>query len=419
MEPFGFLLIPKALFMDIKNTRSQFPIFKAKKLDEHPFIYFDNASTTHKPQQVIDAITSFYSSTYANIGRGSYSSAHKATTQYEAVRNHVAQFINAKSNKEVIFTSGTTDGINKLAFSYFKAFAQPGDQVLISSQGHHSNRLIWEELASDFKLSVKEIPCHSNGEIDLVAFEKMCQFKTTLVAIEAGTNAFGTLQPISELIDIAHGAHAKVLVDAAQWINYSTTDVQAWDCDFMVFSAHKMYGPTGLGVLYGKSEWLNRLPPLSMGGGAVLRTIPDTLFKDSPHKHEAGTPHMAGVMGLEAALKFVEEIGFDRIKKHADELLNYLLENLRLIDGVVIYQHLTTPALPIVSFNLSEIHPHDMAAFLNESNICLRAGHHCAQPALAHEGLTSTLRASLAIYNTKSEIDILVKQLLAAQKFFA
>lgn len=419
MAKYGFLLIRKLICMDIENIQHHFPIFRAKEQTTSPFVYFDNANTTHKPQQVIDAITHFYSTSYANIGRGSYTKAHLATSNYEAVRHQVADFIKAKHAKEIVFTSGTTDGINKLAHGFFKAFTQPGDQILISSQGHHSNLLVWEQWANTYQLIVKEIPCNLGGQIDLEALAHLCQNRTALIAIEAGTNAFGTIQPVSEVVKLAQASGAKVLVDAAQWVTYAPTEVDFWDCDFLVFSAHKIFGPTGLGVLYGKSEWLDEMPPMTLGGGGVLRTVPETIFKESPYKHEAGTPHIAGVMGLGAALDFIKDIGFEQITAHANSLLAYALKELRDMEGVEIYQHLHSPALPIVSFGLPGIHPHDVVAYLNESQICLRAGHHCAQPALAKEGLKATLRASFTLYNTKAEIDELTKHLKAAQKFFS
>lgn len=405
--------------MDIEKIRYEFPIFSKNSLKETPLIYLDNASTTHKPQRVIDAITDFYSFSYANVGRGSYGLAQEATKRYEAIRLQVSKFIKAKNVNEIVFTSGTTDGINKMAQSFFQAFAKAGDQILISSQAHHSNLLVWEQWATAYQLKVKEIPTHSMGQIDLKALSQLCKNKTVLVAIEAGTNAFGTIQPVSEIVKIAHESGAKVLIDAAQWITYAPTDVEIWDCDFLVFSAHKVFGPTGLGVLYGKSEWLDKMPPMTLGGGGVLRTVPQTVFKESPYKHEAGTPHMAGVLGLGEALDFITDIGFEQITSHANSLLAYALKELRNMEGVEIYQHLHSPALPIVSFGLSGIHPHDVAAYLNESQICLRAGHHCAQPALVTEGLKATLRASFTLYNTKDEIDELIKHLKTAQKFFS
>lgn len=404
--------------MDLKTIKSQFPIFRQPTPLGQELVYLDSASSAQKPQSVIDAITNFYTNCYANTGRGSYWPASATTQAFESVREKVAEFINAAHKEEIVFTAGTTDAINKLARSHFEKIIQAGDQIIVSEMEHHANLIPWQELAQRSGARIKAIPIDSDGQLDWRAFKELLKAKTALVAITATSNVLGTVIDVGRVSAMAHAQGAQIFVDGAQALAHSKTDVQAWDCDLLAFSAHKLYGPTGFGVLYGKRELLDAMEPMTFGGGMITRVDIDQAkyLRKSPHKHEAGTQHIAGAIGLGAAIDFVAELGIEAIEAHLHELTVYAYEELSQIDGLDIKGGKERAA--VIAFTVEGIHPHDLATFLNEKGICVRAGHHCAQPLMTKLQVHATTRASFGIYNSKQDVDILVKNLKEAKAFF-
>lgn len=404
--------------MNIKSIKSEFPIFRQKTPAGTDLIYLDSASSTQKPQSVIDSITEFYSSHYANTGRASYWPATESTRQVEQVRKNVQQFIGAKSETEVVFTSGTTDSINKLANSIFNSDLWKGRQIIVSEMEHHANLVPWQIEAERHGLNLVAIPLLDSGELDLVAYKELLEKPTSLVAITAISNVLGTINDVNKICGLAKAVGAMTFVDAAQLAPYAGVNVEHLCCDFLSFSGHKLYGPTGIGVLYGKEDLLNQLPPFAFGGGMITEVdIEGSSFRDSPYRHEAGTLNIAGIIGLGAAIDFVEEVGFETIQSHEDELTIDLLNRLADIEGLKILGEQDRRG-PLISFTIDGLHPHDLSTYLNESGICVRAGHHCAQPLMKKYQIPASTRVSFGVYNDMNDVEQFIKALKGAYEFF-
>ena len=401
-------------FETMKNIRAQFPIFK-----EYPNLaYLDSASTTQKPYSVIAAEMDFYQKYNANVHRGIYPLAAKATRAYEAVRTKVQQSVNAPSVKEIIFTSGTTDAVNLVATSFALDRVGAGDEILISAMEHHANLIPWQQVCLRKGGKLVVVPMDTEGVLSMLDFEKAMTAKTKLVAVTHVSNTLGTVNPIAEIIEVAHRQGVPVFVDAAQSAASHVIDVQKWGVDFLAFSGHKLFGPTGVGVLYAKERWLNEMTPYRFGGEMIRDvTFERTLFAPIPQKFEAGTPNIAGVIGLGAAIDFVESIGRETIKKHTKELLDYATTELLKIDGLEIIGRAAEKSA-IVSFILRGAHPHDVATILGQQEVCIRAGHHCTQPIMDFFDIAGTVRASFSIYNTFEDVDKLVAGLKQVQLIF-
>lgn len=395
---------------DTEAVRQQFPLLSVP-MHGKPLIYLDSAATTQKPQCVIDAMTEFYTRRYATVHRAVYELAAQSTAAYDLVRQKVQRFIGAQHLDEVIFTRGTTDAINLVAASWGKAFIQPGDEVLLSETEHHSNIVPWQMMCEERKAHLKVIPCNDAGEMDLDAFAKLLSDKTKIVAIAHVANATGTVHPIEKIISIAHRKGAKVLVDGAQSAPHMRIDVEALDVDFYVFSGHKMYGPTGIGILYGKKALLEVLPPYQ-GGGDMIETVTfeKTTYQIPPLKFEAGTPLIAEVVGLGAAIDFMESIGREAIASWEHRLLEYATQKLQAIQGLKIIGTAANKG-PIISFVIQGVHPLDLGTMLSLKGVAIRTGHMCAQPTLKKYALETMSRLSFGVYNTPDEIDLFVEYL--------
>ncbi len=387
------------------EIRKDFPLLNQSE-NGNSVVYLDSAATTQKPQLVIDAITNYYQKYNANIHRGIYSIAEKATSEFEAVRDRVQSFINAEKREEIIFTKGTTESINLVAYSWGKKNLKAGDEILITEMEHHSNNVPWQLIATSTGAKLKYIPVTENGELEN-PLDYITE-NTKLVALIHQSNVLGTINPIKEITEYAHKVGAVVLVDGAQSIPHMPIDVQNLGCDFFVFSGHKMLGPTGVGVLYGNAKILNNMDPF-LGGGEMIKdvTMGSASFNDLPWKFEAGTPNIAQVIGLGAAIDYINYIGLDLIHQQCELLTACAIEKLSKISGLTIYGNANDRGA-VVSFNIDGIHPHDLAQLLDQQNICIRVGHHCAQPLLTKFGLTSSARASFYVYNTIEDIDTLV-----------
>lgn len=398
---------------DVQKVRAQFPIL-SQTVNGKPLVYFDNGATAQKPEVVIDAITQYYSEINANIHRGVHTLSQLATDVYEASRNTIQAHLNAKHNYEIIFTSGTTQGINLVASS-FAAFLKEGDEVMVSALEHHSNIVPWQFLCEKTGAKLVVIPMNEKGELILSEFEKLLSDKTKIVAVNHISNALGTVNPVKYIAAKAHEVGAAVLIDGAQATPHLRPDVQDLDCDFYVFSGHKVCGPTGTGILYGKESWLNQLPPY-MGGGEMIKevTFEKTTYADLPHKFEAGTPNIAGGIVLGTAIDYMNGIGFDNIARYEQELLDYGTKRLLEIEGLKIYGTSENKA-SVISFNIEGIHPYDIGTIIDKLGVAVRTGHHCAQPIMNYFNIPGTIRASFAFYNTKEEIDIFVEAVKKAQ----
>lgn len=399
--------------IDIQKTRADFPIL-SQQVNGKPLVYFDNGATAQKPQVVIEAIDKYYSEINANIHRGVHTLSQLATDAYEASRNTIQKHINAKYNHEVIFTSGTTFGINLVA-NGFVSLLKAGDEVMVSHLEHHSNIVPWQFLCEKTGAKLVVIPMNEKGELVMSEFDRLLSDKTKVVAVNHISNALGTINPIEEIIEKAHRVGAAVLIDGAQATPHLKPDVQALDCDFYVFSGHKVCGPTGVGILYGKEEWLRKLPPYQGGGEMIAEvTFEKTTYADLPHKFEAGTPNIAGGIVLGTAIDYMNEIGFDKIAAYEQELLDYATEKLLQIEGLRIYGTGERKA-SVISFNIEGIHPYDIGTIVDKLGIAVRTGHHCAQPIMQYFNIPGTIRASFAFYNTKEEIDIFVEAVIKAK----
>ena len=396
---------------DVNRVRKDFPNLSTKGRDDKPIIYFDNAATTFKPCQVISATHSHYCHRTANIHRGVHYLSEEATAEYESSREKVRAFLNARDNFEIIFTKGATESINLVAFSYGRKFIGKGDEVIISEMEHHSNIVPWQMLRDATGCVLKIIPFDDKGELVMDEYRKLLSSRTKLVSIVHVSNSLGTVNPIKEIIRLAHAAGAVVLVDAAQGVSHDPIDVQDWDCDFLAFSSHKLYGPTGVGVLYGKQKLLESMPPYQGGGDMILSvTFEKTIYNRLPHKFEAGTPNIAGVIALGEAISYVKALGWDGVRAYKKELLDYGHKVLAGVPGLRMIGTAKEKA-PIFSFTLQDIHAHDIGTLIDREGVAIRTGHHCTQPVMKHFGVPATARASLAFYNTKEELDIFVNAL--------
>ena len=393
---------------DINKVRDDFPILK-QWINGNRLVYLDNGATSQKPQSMIDAIVNYYTTTNSNVHRGVHTMSQQATDSYEGARGKVRQFINAGDDKEIIFTRNTTEGINLVAHSYGRQNVGLGDDIIVSNMEHHSNIVPWQMLCEEKGANLLVVPIDDSGELLMDEYEKMLGSRTKLVSITHVSNALGTILPAKQIVEMAHAHGAPVLLDGAQAVPHMPVDMQELDCDFYVFSGHKLYGPTGIGILYGKEEYLEAMPPF-LGGGDMIKsvTFEKTIYNDLPYKFEGGTPDIAGAIGLGAAIDYVNNLGFDQITAHEDELLRYGTEALSAIEGLKIIGTAEHKA-GILSFVMDKAHPHDIGTILDEQGIAVRTGHHCAQPVMARFQIPATARASLAFYNTKEDIDALVK----------
>lgn len=390
--------------LNIDQIRADFPVLH-QQVNKAPLIYFDNAATTQKPKAVIDALQHYYELDNANIHRGLHSLAERATTAYELTRKKLATFLNAPSADQIIFTSGTTAGINLVAQTFGRANIEKGDQIIVSNLEHHSNIVPWQMIAQEKGAEIKVIPVSEEGVLDIEAFKALLNPKVKLVAVNHVSNAIGTINPIVEIITLAHAVGAKVLIDGAQSVAHLAVDVQALDLDFFVFSAHKLFGPTGVGVLYGKRELLENMPPYQ-GGGEMIKEVSfaGTTYNELPYKFEAGTPNIADVIALGAALDYLQAIPADALAAQEEALLAYATEKLQVIPGLKIVG--TAPEkIAVISFVVDGVHPQDIGVLLDKFGIAIRTGHHCAQPLMERYGLVGTCRASFSFYNTFEEID--------------
>lgn len=398
--------------LPIEDIRQDFPILR-REVNGNPLVYFDNAATSQTPQQVIDVIVDYYSNYNANIHRGVHALSQEATDAYEQARIKIQKHFNIKHSYETLFTSGTTQGINMVA-SGFAQILQEGDIILVSAMEHHSNIVPWQMLCEKTGAVLKVIPMLPSGELDMEAFNELLVESVKLVFLNHVSNALGTVNPIKEIIEKTHAAGGAVLIDGAQAAPHVKADVQELDVDFYVASAHKMCGPTGVGVLYGKEEWLTKLPPYQ-GGGEMINTVTfeKTTYAGLPHKFEAGTPNICGGIAFGAAIDYMNAIGFEQIAKYEHELLVYATEQLKEIEGLKIYGE-AKEKTAVISFNVSHIHPYDIGTILDKLGIAVRTGHHCAQPIMDYYKIPGTVRASFAFYNTKTEIDAFVEALKRA-----
>ena len=407
----------KTSSLDVEKIRQDFPILH-QEVNGKPLAYLDNAATSQKPTQVIKALDKYYQEDNANIHRGVHTLSERATIDYEQARGKVRSFINANSEKEIIFVRGATEGINLIAQSYGRTNLNTGDEIIISEMEHHSNIVPWQLLCEQTGAILKIIPINDSGELILEEFEKLLSPKTKLVSLAHISNALGTINPIQIIIDRAHEHNAIVIIDGAQATPHTTVDVQALDCDFYVFSGHKLFGPTGIGVLYGKAHLLEAMPPWQ-GGGDMIKMVSfeKTLYNDLPYKFEAGTPHIAGVIGLGAAIDYVSTTGLEAIAAYEHELLEYATEKTLEVKGLRLIgtaQQKTS----ILSFVIDSIHPHDIGTILDHEGIAIRTGHHCAMPVMTHFNVPATARASFAFYNTFEEVDRLIQALGKAREVF-
>jgi cysteine desulfurase/selenocysteine lyase len=403
--------------IDVGKIRAQFPTLH-QKVNGKDLVYFDNAASSQKPQIVLDAISRYYSHENANIHRGVHYLSQEATDKFENTRKSVQAFINAKNSCEIIFTKGATDSINLVANGY-RSILNKGDEIIISEMEHHSNIVPWQMCCEISGAELKVIPMLDDGDLDMQAFENLLSKKTKLVAITHISNALGTINPVKKIITETHKVGAKVMIDGAQAAPHAFVDVQGLDVDYYCFSAHKMYGPTGVGVLYGKETLLNNLPPYQ-GGGEMIKEVnfEKTTYADLPHKFEAGTPNIAGVVAFKAALDFITDLGIENIAKHEDDLLKYVIEELSKISGIQFIGEAKKRAA-LVSFNIKGLHSYDIGVLLDKMGIAIRTGHHCAQPIMEHYKIPGTARMSFAIYNTKQEVDSCITAIKKAQKMLA
>ncbi len=402
---------------NVEKVRKDFPMLSTR-MNGHPLVYLDNAATTQKPKQVIDRLSAFYRQEYANVHRGVYHISQNSTEECDLVRQRVAKFLNAKETNEIIFVRGATEAINLVAAGFGRKLLKEGDEIVLSTIEHHSNIVPWQRLAEEKGLVLRLIPVSDRGELDLEAYEKLFNPRTYFVAIGHISNALGTINPVKEMIRIAHHAGAAVLVDGAQGAPHLAVDVQDLDCDFYAFSGHKVYGPTGVGILYGKSKYLEAMDPYQSGGDMIESvSFEKTTYAKPPAKFEAGTPAVAEIIGLGAALDYIQKIGFEAIAEQERSLLDYATKRLLEIPGLKIIGEAEEKA-SLISFTLPEIHPHDIGTVLDQEGIAIRAGHHCAQPTMQRFGVPATARASFSFYNTKEEIDSLVSGLEKVLKVF-
>lgn len=395
---------------DVNRIREDFPILK-QIVHGKPLVYLDNAATNQKPLQVLKELEKYYYTMNANIHRGVHALSQEATEAYESSRIKIKKFINALGKNEIIFTRGTTESINLVAQSYGRKNFNEGDEIIISQMEHHSNIVPWQMICDERKAKLRVIPIDDNGELVIDEFEKMLNEKTKFVSIVYASNSLGTVNPVKKIIDLAHSFNVPVLLDAAQAVNHLKIDVQELDCDFLAFSGHKLYGPTGIGILYGKVNHLDSMPPYQGGGDMISKvTFEKTLYNELPYKYEAGTPNIAGAIGLGAAIDYVEKVGLENIAKHENDLLEYATEKISELKGLRVIGT-SKNKISVLSFVLENVHPHDVGTFLDFEGVAIRTGHHCTQPIMDRFGIPATSRASFGMYNTFEEVDVLVNGL--------
>ena len=403
---------------DVEKVREDFPILKVR-VHGKPLVYLDNAATTQKPRVVLDTINRYYMAENSNIHRGIHSLSLQATRAYEDARDKIKHFLNASHTREIIFVRGTTEGINLVAQSYGRTFIKAGDEIIISAMEHHSNIVPWQLLCEQVGAKLRVIPINDDGELLIEEYEKLLNGRTRLVSVAHLSNALGTINPVKQIIEMAHHRGVPVLVDGAQAAPHLKVDVQDLDCDFYAFSGHKLFGPTGVGVLYGKADWLEAMPPYHGGGDMISSvTFEKTLYNVLPYKFEAGTPNIAGTVGLGAAIDYLHGIGLETVATYEHELLSYATEAIFQIPGVRLIGTAKEKAC-VLSFVLDDVHAHDVGTILDEEGIAIRTGHHCAMPVMQRFGVPATARASLAFYNTKEEINALVAGIRKVKEVFA
>ncbi len=395
---------------DVRKIREDFPILKIL-VHEKPLVYLDNAATTQKPQYVIDKTNYYYEKYNANIHRGVHALSQEATEAFESSRIIIKNFINALGKNEIIFTRGTTESINLVASSYGRKNIKEGDEIIISTMEHHSNIVPWQMLCAEKNAKLRVIPINDEGEIIFEEFEKMINEKTKFISVVYASNSLGTVNPVKKIIDLAHSFNIPVLIDAAQAVNHLKIDVQQLDCDFLAFSGHKLYGPTGIGILYGKVNHLEAMPPYQGGGDMISKvTFEETTYNELPHKFEAGTPDIAGAIGLGAAIEYIEKIGLENIAYHENLLLEYATKAVSDLKGLRVIGT-AKEKIGVLSFHFENVHPHDVGTFLDFEGVAIRTGHHCTQPLMRRFGVPATSRASFGMYNTIEEVDVLVNGL--------
>ena len=412
-------LLPQAGALDVARIRRDFPIL-ASRVHGKPLVYLDNASTSQKPTAVIEAVTSYYERENANIHRGVHYLSELATAAYESARESLKRFLGAAEAEEIIFTRGTTDSLNLVAQSYGRSRLKPGDVILVSEMEHHSNIVPWQIVAAETGANLRVIPVHDSGDLDLDTLGKLIDQRTRIVAVTQLSNVLGTINPIRQIAGMAHEAGAVVVVDGAQSAPHLGVDVRELDCDFFACSGHKMLGPTGIGVLYGRRELLDQMPPYQAGGGMISSvSFESTTYAPIPGKFEAGTPHISGAIGLAAAVRYIETVGMPSAHQHESELLALAVSGLREVPGLRLIGAGPGARASVVSFVLDGIHPHDAGTVLDQEGVAVRGGHHCAQPLMRHFGVPGTLRASFSLYNTADEVEALVRGLHRVREVFA
>lgn len=407
---------PVTGILNIEQIREQFPVLN-QQVNGKPLVYFDNAATNQKPLSVINALVDYYTGYNANIHRGIHTLAEKATRAFEDTRQSVKAFINASSEEEVIFVRGVTEAINLVAATYGRAFIKAGDEIIISGLEHHSNIVPWQMLCEEKQAVLKVIPVLENGELDLEVFKKLVSEKTKIVSVNHASNSLGTINPVKEIIEVAHSVGAVAVIDGAQAGAHLEIDVQSLNCDFYCLSAHKMYGPTGAGILYGKKELLEKMPPYQ-GGGEMIKevTFEKTTYNNLPYKFEAGTPNIADVVAFNYAIRFINQLGKENIAAHEHELLSYATERISTLKDVKLIGTAKNK-VGVLSFIIDGVHPFDIGQMLDARGVAVRTGHHCTQPLMEHFGIEGTVRASFAVYNTRNEVDSLVEGLDRIIKF--
>ena len=404
--------------LNVEAVRRDFPIL-ARRVRHKPLVYLDNAATSQKPRSVIAAVSRYYEEENSNIHRGVHRLSQEATFAYERARGRIAQFLNAESSEEIVFVRGTTEGINLVASSFGSTRIGAGDEVLITHMEHHSNIVPWQMACSERQATLKVAPIDDSGRLDMDAFESLLSERTRLVAVAHASNVLGTINPVAEIARLAHDRGAVLLVDGAQGAPHLPVDVRDLDCDFYLFSGHKLCGPTGVGVLYGKRELLEAMPPWE-GGGSMIQSVSfeETTFAEPPARFEAGTPNIAGALGLEAAVDYVNEVGADRIDQYERSLLAYATEKLADVEGLRIFGT-AADKVAVIAFELAGVHPHDTGTILDLEGVAIRTGHHCAQPLMSRFGVPAMARASLAFYNTREEVDVLAGALASVRSVLA
>jgi cysteine desulfurase / selenocysteine lyase len=412
------IISPVPLRVDVDKIRADFPILK-RKIHGKPLVYLDNGATSQKPQVVIDALNRYYTAENSNIHRGVHFLSEHATAAYEAARQKIKSFVNARSEQEIIFVRGTTEAINLVAQSYGRTFLKPADEIIVSAMEHHSNIVPWQILCEQIGARLQVIPINHDGELVLDEYRRLLNEKTKLVSVTHVSNALGTIVPVKEMVRLAHERQVPVLVDGAQAVPHLKVDVQELGCDFYAFSGHKLFGPTGVGILYGRAELLDAMPPYQGGGDMIsLVTFEKTHYNVLPYKFEAGTPHIAGGIGLGAAIDYLGSLDWQQVAAHEHNLLSYATAALADIDGLRIIGT-AKDKVGVVSFVFDHVHAHDVGTILDQEGVAVRAGHHCAMPVMQRFGVPATTRASFALYNTRQEVDVLVKGIQRALKVFA